>query len=148
MHVLGRVEHAHRAWGRPGLLGLFLQPYPADWLRRAGVGPGDAERIVARLGLKPELRVINLSGKPRALLGLEAAWARGAEVIIFSTAGLDPLGRLAVFDAVRSHLGTCAAIYLSYPYMTQGRYERDHLPGATCLDTVRPAGDPPLSLPA
>jgi hypothetical protein len=142
------VEHAYPATGRPGLLGLFRQPYPTDWLRRAGVAAGDIQPIVARLGLKPEWRVYNLPGTPRALLGLEAVWARKADVVIFSCVGLDPCGRQEMFDAVRSRLGSCAAIFLSYPYFTQGRYRRDHLPGATCLDTEKSAGGPPLSLPA
>jgi|SRR5579885_3143271 len=149
VEVLGRVEYAAPATGRPGLLGLFRQPYPADWLRRtAGISPGDAQRVVARLGLKPEWRVCNFSANPRALLGLEAAWARGAEAVIFSCVGLDPLGRQAMFGAVRSRLERWAALYLSYPYLTQGHYERDHLPGASCLEVVKPAGGAPLSLPA
>jgi hypothetical protein len=108
----------------------------------------DAQRIVAGLGLRPELRVSNLPGTPRALLGLEAVWARGADGVIFSCAGLDPCGRQAMFDAVRARLGSCAAIYLSHVYTTQGHYERDHLPGASCLDLTKPAGDLPLPLPA
>ena len=125
VRVSGRVEYACPATGRTGFLGLVRQPYPVDWLRRtAGVTPGDAERIVARLGLKPQWRVCNLPGTPRVLLGLEAVWARGADAVIFSCIGLDPLGRQAMFDAVRLRLGPCAAVFLSYPYTTQDRYER------------------------
>jgi hypothetical protein len=149
VRVLGRVEHARPAMGRPRLLGLIREPYPVDWLRRqVGVSRDAAERITARLHLKPEWRLDNLAGTPRTLLGLEAVWARGADALIFSTVGLDPLGRQTVFDAVRSHLGTCAAIYLAYPYTTESRNERDHLPGATCVDMAKSAGGPPLSLPA
>jgi hypothetical protein len=149
IRVLGRVEYAAPATSRAGLLGLFRRPYPVDWLRRtARLNPGDARGIVAKLDLKPEWRVCNLPGTPRSLLGLEAAWARGADVVVFSCVGLDPCGRQAMFDAVRTRLGSCAAIYLSYAYATQGRSERDHLPGASCLDVTKPTGDLPLSLPA
>jgi len=142
------VEFARTATGRTGFLGRFVQPYPVDWLLRAGVSPRDAGQVVARLGLKPEWRVCNLPATPRTLLGLEAVWARGAEAVVFSCAGLDPLGRRAVFEVIRAHLETCAAIYLSYPYGTQGWHERDHLPGATCLDATNPASGSSLSLPA
>jgi hypothetical protein len=119
------------------------------WLRRAGrVNRDEAQRVVSGLGLKPEWRLCQIAGTPRALLGLEAVWARGAEVVIFSCVGLDPLGRQAVFEAVSSRLSSGAAVYLSYAYTTQGRYERDHLPGASCLDPVKPGENLPLPLPA
>jgi hypothetical protein len=148
VRVLGRIEFAYPAIGRTGFLGLFRQPYPVDWLRGAGVDPQNAAQIVARLGLKSEWRVCNLPGNPRALLGLEAVWARGADAVVFSTVGLDPLGVQAVFGAVRSHIQACAAIYLSYPYLTQGRYECAHLPGALCLDVAKSAGGAALPFPA
>ncbi len=145
----GRVEYASPATRRTGLLGLLRQPYAVDWLRRtARLNRDDARRVVAGLGLKPEWRICQIAGTPRALLGLEAVWARGAEGVIFSCVGLDPCGRQAVFEAIRSRLSRCAAVYLSYPYSTQGRQERDHLPGARCLDTGKPGDNLPLPLPA
>jgi hypothetical protein len=94
---------------------------------------------MARLGrskepLLPGERIGKLSATPLLLLGLEAVWARGADVTIFTVAGLDPVGRQTIFQAISSRLPQCAAIYLSHVYTTQGRWERDHCPHASCLE--------------
>jgi hypothetical protein len=143
IHRFGRV-----CWARParnmrrGLFGLFRPGRAVDWLRRsAGVSRAEAEAVVERLGLRREWRVCQLAGNPRLLLGLEAAWARGADVVVFSTVGCDPAGVRAAFEAVARRGDRGAAVYLSYLYSTQGRMERSCPPGAKCIEVVQQAGD-------
>ncbi len=142
LDVRARVEEAPFAVQPAGLRGLFSRPSIAAWLRRnARVDGREVEAIVARLPdggrpVKSMTEVGRLPGTLRAFLGLEAAWARGAEVVIYTTAGLDPSGRETVYAAVAARLPQCAAIHLSHRYITQDRRERDHLPGASCVEIV------------
>jgi hypothetical protein len=140
VHLHGRVDWAYPAIQRRGLLSLFHRPRPVDWLRQsAGVARADAAAIVTRVALRTDdrvgrLRLIELPGTPKALLGLEAAWARGANVVVFTTVGLDPLGVQAMFETAASHLPPGAAIYLSYEYITNGRMERNHFAAGVCME--------------
>ena len=137
VHLSGRVLYASPATDRRGVF-RFLRPLrPADWLHQiGGISPQEASAIVARLGIKPEWRLSQLARNPSTLLGLEAAWARGAEVILFSTTGCDPSGKRAVFDSVSGHLDRTAAIYLSLPFLQGGELKRDYFPGALCLEVT------------
>jgi hypothetical protein len=142
LHLFGRVCFAAPPTRR-GIFGLFRSLHPIDWLRHSGgLLRAEAEAIIERLGLKPEWRLSQLPATPRTLLGLEAAWAQGAEVVVFSTTGLDPTGVLAVFEAVASRLDRCAAISLSYPSVQNGQMKRDCFRGALCLEVTRQAGIP------
>jgi hypothetical protein len=136
LHLFGRV-----AWARPatrakkGLAGVLGERKVVDWLNyTGGISWAEAGAIVERLGLCPDWRVSRLPGTPKTLLGLEAAWARGADVVVFETAGLDPVGRQRVQEAISSRLDRCAALHLSYTNHQNGRMERDCFPGETCID--------------
>jgi hypothetical protein len=147
IHLHGRAEWARPPHGaRYGLAGLFRPVKVVDWLcRSAGVTAAEAERITRRLGLPADARLSQLPGTPRNLLALEAAWARGAEVLLFSDVALDPLGSRATFEAVARLRERCAALYLSHLYYTQGRLERQCFPQARCLElSRRPAAPAPL----
>lgn len=135
---LGRIIYAEPPEGHGGLRGLWPSPRVVDWLRRrAGMDAAIAQEVVTRLGLSETWRVSHMAMNPRTLLGLEAAYARGAEVILFTTVGCDPLGTKAAFDTVLARLERCSAIYLSYPYTVNGAVQRACLPGACCVDVVR-----------
>jgi hypothetical protein len=95
--------------------------------------------LLARLGLRPEEEIARIGLNQRCLVGLEAAWACGAEVLVFDTLGTDCMGRQSLFKAVSAHLEQCPAIYLSYLYITQGRTERGCPPGARCIEIQRKA---------
>jgi hypothetical protein len=134
----GRVVHADRPFHRAGWFGWLRRVYPVDWLcQSAGVDRAEAEAITARLGLRPEWHIDQLAANPRALLGLEAAWARGAEVVVFSTSGLDPSGLRSVYEAVSAKLDRCAALQFSYPFVIDGRERRECLPGVRCVEVTR-----------
>jgi hypothetical protein len=149
LHIHGRVDVAYRPSGRAGLLGVFRPLRPVDWLRHAGgLSQMEAEAIVARLGLKPQWRLNQLPGTSKTLLGVEAAWARGADVVIFSTAGLDPLGTQEVFRAVAAKLEKGAAIHLCYPFLQNGQEKRECFPGGPCIELLNESGSAASLSPA
>jgi len=133
LSLFGRVRLVTPPCNPGGLIGLFYRPRTLNWLRRAA-GLATAQAIVVRQGLDPTGRIGELSWQARILLGVEAAWARQADAIVFQTVGLGPSGREAVFAAVAARLLDCPAIHLSYPYWTQGRQERQCFHRATCLE--------------
>src|SRR5262249_31445005 len=142
LHFLGRVERAQPATPKRGLFGLFRRQRIIDWLcKSAGIPRTDALAILNRLGSyddrlkRGELPLDFLAGNPRTLIGVEAAFARGAEVIVFMTVGLDPLGREAVFQLVSSGLHQCAAIHLGYPLIDGERI----CPKGRCIELGREA---------
>jgi hypothetical protein len=89
-----------------------------------------AHRMNRRIGLNC------CAGTPRAVLGLMAALARSPGVIVFSTAGLDPLGIRETFQIVSDHLPECSAIYLASPYYSQGQLCHNHLPGSLSVSVL------------
>ncbi len=149
LRLFGRTCWAQRPASRGGLFEFFQRPRAVDWLQRAGdVSRAQARAIVERLGLRPDWRISQLAANPSTLLGLEASWARGAEVVVFSTSGCDPLGKRAIYEAVTSRLDRCAAIHLSHPN-TKGEWTcRDFFPRAFCIQLSRPTGPPASLTPA
>jgi hypothetical protein len=132
---------------REGLSGIFRSMRVADWLSRsAGAQPSQAQIILQRLPpSERDCRIEQLAGTARLVLSMEAAWLAGADVVVFSAAGLDPLGREAVFEAVFSHLPQGGAIHLSFPFLQDGQWRRECFTGTTCLE-LRGAAEAPLSV--
>ena len=136
----GKIVLADGPSCRAGLFGLFRRQRVGAWLRKkAGISAHEAQAIAARLGLHSD-QICRLAGNPKAHLGLEAAWARKADGLIFSTVGLDGLGRKSLFEAVLSRIDQCPAIHLSYEYWTQGRLERSCDPRARCIEVTQTPG--------
>jgi hypothetical protein len=75
-----------------------------------GIGPAATKRIVDELGMQSSQPYRELQLTPRLLLDLALAWAAGAELVVFTTAGLDPSGTRNVASAVSKMLGRCSAI--------------------------------------
>jgi len=122
---------------RRGLLGFFREVRVVDWLcREASIDPSNALAIMARIPLSADSKLARLAGTPRVLLAIEAAYARGTQALIFTTGGLDPQGKDAVFSLVNRNLDRCAALYLSTPFSCNGLWDRSHFPGAKCLDVA------------
>ncbi len=69
------------------------------------------------------------------MLGLLAAWARGAEVVIYSTSGLDPVGCQAVHRLVLERLVNCSALHVAYERVSNGERSFDCPPGAIIVRT-------------
>ncbi len=131
---------------RHGPLGFFRSRRVADWLLRvARASRTQAQAVLQRLHPQDrECPVDRLAGTSKALLRLEAAWLTGARVVVFTTAGLDPLGIEAVYRAISSRLHHGSAIHLSFPYSHDGRSQRECLPTANCLEVreIKDSGDP------
>jgi hypothetical protein len=154
LRVLGRIAPVSPPMQRPGLLGLLRHPRADEWFRRVtGATRQAASAAVARVGRLTDDRVTRLRigcipWDARVLLGLEAAWVSHPDAVLFSTVGLDPLGVQTVFDVVGAHLSESAAVYLSYEYITQGRRERGHPPGAVCVELQNDSAVRMTSFPA
>src|SRR5262249_39686725 len=147
MQILGRICIAKPAPSRNGWQTLFSWSSPTRWLKRAGgMSDREAAEITSRLGLGANDRLGRIGWRHPILLGLEAAWARGADVILFSTSGCDPLTTLKVCEAVAARLDRCAAIRLSYAFFCNGRKQRDCFPGSRCVDFQSSAPPPSVSL--
>jgi hypothetical protein len=136
--LYGRVLLAEPAVIRARFMEFFRPIRVGNWLqRKAGISLSEARAIASNLGLDVHDQVCRLSGGPKALLGLEAAWASGADAIVFSTAGYH---REPLFNAVLSHIDQCPAVHLSYEYWTQGRLERSCHPQARCIEVTQRPG--------
>jgi len=143
LNILGCIRYAEPPRMRTGLFGYFYQPRVMAWLRQSGNLADRAARVVLqRLGLGAEQRICQLAMNPRTLLSLEAAWARGAEGIVFTTVGCDLPGTESVFEAVAQRLDRCPAIYLSFPYVSNGTSGRTCFPGARCIELLARARQP------
>ncbi len=125
---------------RHGLFGLFRPMRVADWLARtAGATPPQTQAILHRLSAQGRNdRLDRLAGTSRMLLSVEAAWLIGTQVIVWTTAGLDPPGREAVYQAVSSHFPRWSAIHLSFSFHQNGQRLRECFAGTRCLE-VGPA---------
>ncbi len=140
IQLFGRVHWATPVRNRRyGLTGLFRPMRVADWLTRiAGASPAQAQTILHKLQpSKGDSCIEQLAGTPRTFLSIEAAWLAGADVVIFTTAGLDPLGREAVYQAVASRFPQKSAIHVSFPFLQNDQWGRQCFPGTTCLELRR-----------
>jgi hypothetical protein len=140
----GRVEYAAplscRWWD---IFGLVARPPASLWLARsAGISMAMAWEIVELLDIRDDVSICRLSATDKVILGLEAVRARGADAVVFSTVGLDPLGIERVFAAVSTLPVQSSAIHLSYAYRVGGRLERSCPAGALCLDVAERPGLP------
>src|SRR5262245_23996508 len=121
----------------PGrFVGIFYRPRIEAWLRSLHIPVEKIADILARNGWTNKTRLEQLPGTPKTLLALEAAWAQNAEAIVFSTAGLDPLGEKRVNEAVSQRLNDCPAVYLSSEYTCNGQVGRRCFKPGICIDVV------------
>lgn len=113
---------------------LMPSPRAIDLLRKTGrMSYEQAAGLVARLGYRVNSRMNRFAGTPKTIIGLEAGMGSGAEVIFLSVAGLDPMGRHAVFSLVNQRLNRCSVIYLAYPFWFHGELYQDAVPGIPSL---------------
>lgn len=145
IRLFGRVHWAAPLRNRRhGLWGMFRPMRAADWLSQiAGASPDQAQTILQKLQPRHRASPIQaLAATPRALLSVEAAWLPEADAVVFTTIGLDPLARDAVYKAVSSHFPQGSAVHLSYPFVQNGQRQRHCFRGTRCLELIRPTGLP------
>ena len=104
------------ARNRRGCREYFRRQRTAEWLSQAA---GIMEQEAAELIASFDVRVADILSAnaltPRCLLGIAAALCKRPEVVIYSTCGLDPSGRLAVHRFVSLNSGALCAVHLSSP---------------------------------
>ena len=140
--VLGRVAWAEPARGRVSLARLLLgEERPADWLRRhARISREKAREVAADwLGRDAEYPLSHLAWNPRQRLGVAAALESGADVVLFSPAGCDPVGAKMLVEKLLERLGQRGAVLLSYPRVQGDEVAWDRPDGLPSVEiTQRP----------
>ena len=86
-----------------------------DWLAtNAHISRGEATERIAASDI-PVARALSANaGTPQTFLGLLVAASRRPDLIIYDTAGLDPLGCVAIHQCVRAVGAEIAAAHLSF----------------------------------
>lgn len=142
LHLQGRVLKADPSWGQAGLIDFWQRlkwrvtgsPTALAWLCHHGrLTPAEALPRLQQWSINPHWRLNQLARTPKTLLGLEAAWARGAQLVVFTTVGCDPHGVAAARREVSAHLAHGAALELSYPFSQAGQLGYDCHPRANCF---------------
>lgn len=132
MVALAEPARSTSGWKR-----WFYDPTPFDWLRKKTRLSVDAiKSIVTEHDMDRHVPLSRYAGTPKLICGLFATYARQPDVIIFATEGIDPSGVQAVFRIVSQHLSECAAVYLGWPYTSQGQELRDVFPGSLSVAVV------------
>jgi hypothetical protein len=100
-HRQTAVEWLCKQTGLPREQALrWLQADACPWLRRENI--------------TPQTPIAYMAGTPRKLMGVQAAFAMRADVVLFDTEGLDPLGVRDVLFGVAGQLGDSSAVYLTW----------------------------------
>lgn len=83
-----------------------------DYLCGMGLSREEVSHVMSSSRLKPELFVDRLQLTPRLSIDIILAVEQGAQVVIFSTAGLDPKGVRQIGSLVHGTLQRCSAVNL------------------------------------
>jgi len=130
LSFLGTATLADRARAKRGFLWLARNPAIVDWLTQSdGVTRDQALEILKRWNEPPGRKIGVMQWNPRTLIGLDAAFRRGANIVVFDTSGNDASTIQAAYDLVASNLSSHAVIYISH------HYEADRIcfAGARCV---------------
>jgi hypothetical protein len=139
--LTGRVGHAAlRFFGSVGRLdrpmpwrrwwgGLFDPPVRNWLIGERGLTPEEAAGVLDRVALPATLRIGRVGWNERTLLALEACLLHPPDLLIFDTAGNDPLGVQRVFERLVSRPPSLALAYMK----TAWGVDEPCLPGAACL---------------
>jgi len=146
LSIRGRIQWVQPPRFSGGFLALlFKHPRAVTWLMRAGgLSRGEAAAVIARLdtvvdGRIGSSRIGTIPAEAKALLGLEAAWAKGADAIVLQTVGLGGLPESLIFQAIAARLPGCSAIHLCHERWSAGHLGRACFPGGRCLELVHSA---------
>jgi hypothetical protein len=139
LRVLGQSEWARPVVALDRWVSTARAPQKAaDWL--AGVTRMNRDEAARRLrahGLPAEALARNLTPLEWRLMGLEVAWARGAEVVVFDTGDSEPGGVGRINRAVDLRIERCAGLRLNRPVVVEGRAEwRACWPRGRCLGAM------------
>ena len=125
----------------------LIQSTPFDWMKKHTALSDDAiASFLQKHNMDRRLPLSAYAGTPRMVLGLGAAYARKPGVIVFSTAGLDPCGVRETFQLVTDHLLECSAIYLAWPFFSQGQEHHHFFPGSVSVSVIKNERLPALAI--
>ncbi|MDD2816712.1 MAG: hypothetical protein PHP00_13420 [Thiotrichaceae bacterium] len=103
-----------------------------DYLKSfTNLKPSQIEEILRGFKMSPSTKLGVVGGTQRLLLEIEIAMCGDANIIIFSTDGLDPLGSIMLVELVRSKLLKISAICICSPLVNNDRYKETD----TCSET-------------
>jgi hypothetical protein len=152
LRVLGQSEWATPVVALDRWVSMARPPErAADWLATGTrMSRDEAVRRLRSHGLPAEVLSRNLTPLEWRLMGLEVAWARGAEVVVCDVGDCEPGSVGRINRAVASRIEQCAAVRLNRPVVVEGKPEwRACWPLGRCLELERlPAIGSPLEPPA
>lgn len=109
--IVARMASPHR-----GIRYLFKPETSVGWLmQEAGISGDEAKMIIESFGIHVRDELRQNAGNPRCLLGLAAALSENPEVLVYTTAGTDPIGRDAAFRYVEGHRSGRSVVHIAYP---------------------------------
>jgi hypothetical protein len=130
LRLFGSASYLERPVPRRRWWGGLSDPPVRDWLvRDKGLTPEEAATVLERVALLPQLRVGWVGWNERTLLALEACLLHPPDLLIFDTAGNDPLGIQRAFERLATRPPSLAVVYLKL-HINQDEF---CLPGAACL---------------
>jgi hypothetical protein len=91
--------------------GIMDRPLP-DLLRENGLTKSEAYEVIVAAGLQPNLTYRDAQLTNRLLLEIKVSLLRGVQLMVFSTAGLDPLGVDRVLTEARNCRTQCSSLAL------------------------------------
>jgi hypothetical protein len=150
--LTGKVAHpALRFWGSVGYLerplprrrwwGRLHDPSVHDWLTaERGLSVPEAAAVLGLVALPPDLRIGWVGWNERTMLALEASLLRAPDLLVFDTAGNDPLGTQRIFERLAGRPADLALLYLK----TQPEADEPCLPNSTCLALERCPAQPAI----
>jgi hypothetical protein len=109
----GSVAYLERPMPRRGWFGRRKDCTAREWLlSEKGLTPAEVVSVLDRAHVSPEMRVGWLGWNERTLLALEACLLRPPDILLFDTAGNDPLGIRRLFDRLADRPAGLAVMYL------------------------------------
>lgn len=148
LNLNGAIVLAEPAASPSGWRRWFYNPSPFDWMKENTTLSDEAIRsFLVEHGLDRQIPLSWFAGTPRMVLGLAASYARKPDVVVFSTAGLDPNGVRTVQQIVSQHLPECSAIYLAWPAIFQEQEHYGIFPNSLFLSVIDKAELPAATMP-
>jgi hypothetical protein len=130
LRFFGSVRHLERPLPRRRWWRGLHDPSVRDWLtREKGLTPAEAADILGRVALPSDLRVGRVGWNERTMLALEVCLLRAPDLLVFDSAGNDPLGVCRTFERLATRLPGMALLYLK----TRLAADEPCLPEADCV---------------
>lgn len=114
------VIHAKPAVQRGGMIEFFRKQSAVAWLANAaGLSKIEAAGVIQSFPRKVAKTLSHNAGTPRAFLGVAAAIAQKPDVIVYSTAGVDPVGCQQLHEYVAMQARNLCIVHVSH-YTSDG----------------------------